>query len=499
MAKKFTNHNVIIFLALMIIGLTINSLFLGNHYSLDAYFVEKNQDEMMINIQSSLGRPLIVFFGILFKFLNIKVMEHQVLLMIIAQVFLSLSALLVVTKILPDNREKKSAIIILICASLLITNNIFNIELLSHIYLAVFSSLAVLLNVLAARIVSEKQTLTKYLLSCVLVTCSLCLYQGWGALFLPLVLVFYLLEKNYSIIILLKRIVIFTSIYLFACIINLIYLKVIHPHFFGNIEHRAENNINIISNIITIIKIQKNIWLYHDYLLPKYFFMISVIVLILISISIIIKNKLKLTFNLLISAFIVMLICILPFMPHLITATVWAVPRTIPVISALPGFLILISLIFIQDSSKTFNNNMHSITLLVSVIIFMRIIVSTTQIESDQIATNKIDEEMATLIVNTIQVKEKELNTTVTKLSFIQDKNPKYMYKDIKGFGDLNVRAMVIDWTAKILISNISNKAYQITEFDKDIYDDYFKDKNWDFFSPDQIIIKDNVAYIAMF
>ena len=61
---------------------------------------------------------------------------------------------------------------------------------------------------------------------------------------------------------------------------------------------------------------------------------------------------------------------------------------------------------------------------------------------------------------------------------------------------DVNTRAYMWDWSDIYLLKKITNREFEIKDMDSQIYYEYFKDKDWNYFNPhEQLIFKGDTLY----
>jgi hypothetical protein len=111
-----------------------------------------------------------------------------------------------------------------------------------------------------------------------------------------------------------------------------------------------------------------------------------------------------------------------------------------------------------------------------------------------------MDKEYAKLVAQEILASEKESGVTISKLSFVPDRQPTYCYDGTICFGwHLNASVRNVKWGFPFLLRMVSGRSFQVVEMDPSIYETFFKDKNWDIFDKDQVVVKNDTAYVVTY
>lgn len=405
------------------------------------------------------------------------------------------------TFILVKPKHSLYELILAIIAAAFIVFNVFAAEMFIYTYMLPFTSAALLLIVMSTYILVKVFNARNILIALALIICSVHLYQGWGALFLPLTLTFLVYKYlNRGFIYIAKKGLVVSVIYLLAGLVNIFYIKVLHRIFNPYVANRTGDNLDIISNLDIILRLQKLLWVSHFKMLPDYVFVGTMVSLICLALFCIftrigadIHYKVRLTSFLFI---IVVAQVFLSLFPHLLTSNVWLVQRSIMPFSAIPGVLLLF-LVLIMDASVNYRK--YITVLLVSCFFMVTLAAYTHKIARDNLTVNKLDEELASTIMYHISRHEQETGVVVTKIAAARDKQPTWVYENTISYRDLNCRALVVDWAVAPVLGYVSGRHFNEVDMDTEIYNKYFADRDWDSFSPEQIIVVGDTAYIALY
>ena len=120
------------------------------------------------------------------------------------------------------------------------------------------------------------------------------------------------------------------------------------------------------------------------------------------------------------------------------------------------------------------------------------------KIEKDRYILNQKDENITMQIIEQINKYEKQTGKKITQLSIFEDEKPNYTYNGIFATGDMNIKCYSTDWSAIEILKYYSRKDLILVEKNKEI-ERKFRNRNWDEFSLEQIIFKDNTINICNF
>ena len=119
-------------------------------------------------------------------------------------------------------------------------------------------------------------------------------------------------------------------------------------------------------------------------------------------------------------------------------------------------------------------------------------------ISQSNIEENKIDNEVGYKIKEIVENYEKEKNIKITEVAVINDTNRSfYTSKQIEN--TFTERSTANYYCIKEVIEYYLQRPIIITNMDKETYDSNFKDRDWDEFSEEQIIFKDNIMYMCIY
>lgn len=120
-------------------------------------------------------------------------------------------------------------------------------------------------------------------------------------------------------------------------------------------------------------------------------------------------------------------------------------------------------------------------------------------IVTNHFASNILDKIYVKMMYEEIVRYENETGITVTKLAVIKDIDAPDSYEEIAyATGQINER--VLGTATFSLIQIVTNRSFEYIEVPQSVYDQYFKDKNWDYFDLNQqLVIRKDEAYWCIF
>ncbi len=491
-------QNVLIFTLILLFEICLYHFSLIKHYSIDCYVVSYDQKHAVAACSSS-GRPLLALFIFLFDYFGINIVRSQIFFTAFSIFILSLAIFYISVAAL-DLKKEPSLYdrFFLPTAAVMIFNNIFFLEHFMFTFLLPMSALAMLLTALSVRILSLKPSIKRFLMYTVTISAIGFIYPGFGGLLIPLAAIFLTRESGSSYKKYITSMGVVTVSYLISLTASAVYIKYVHPLISSQI-YRDFNSINVAKmwdNAIFIIGIQYDVWVTHCNMLPKYFFLAAVIGCIIL--YFVLKKEPALAKMSVLGLVTLLLSSVLvSFAPHLLSPNIGLSPRTIVGISALPGLIIFLLLLMRRQSDSRKGDILIGGAILIYLTVLM---VYSNRVEGDQIYANRMDKEYAKLVVQEMLAREKETRVSISKLSFVPDENPTYCYDGTICYGwHLNASVRNVKWGFPFLLSMVSGRSFEVVAMDPSVYETFFKGKNWDSFDKDQVVVKNDTAYVVTY
>lgn len=380
--------------------------------------------------------------------------------------------------------------------SVLIVINPFSLELMLF-YEKSILMLSVLFNILAIKKLDKAFASNKkkdYVLVFIYMILAYFSYQGTVALFLSLGVI-YILKYSKNIKDFIIKNIQVGLLYAIPAIINYIPIKFIFK------TSRMEGTLTISEKIIMIYNSLKAIILKTSDVFPKYFFLgICGIASIMLIVKIIKSKNTNSKKAVYILGFIYIILAniISTSAPQVLQNWVSIVPRNAYSIGAVVGiiFTYLCMNFEISDILK-------NIIIAVSMFFLGAQLISFNDIIIGHYQTNIVDKNIVEQIRDKVYEYENEKNTTVKHMVLYSDTNKGIMYKNIRYYGDVNVKAFANSWgTRGILNGALERELIDDTSNEEKYnkYKEFFEGKDWDYFDiNEQVIIDEDTLYLCVY
>ena len=482
--KEIMNKNLYIF---FIIALFFFGAFSKMQFSTDTFAVIRSEPNGILNNFLYSGRIITAIFYKIF--ININISQNIVYLLstIIAFIGIAIS-MYEIFKLL---KNKIDSDILSILISTIVIINPFSIELFLYIEKGIMV-LSILLCVLAVK------RLIKYIegahnkelfISFLYMIVSLFSYQGTVAIFIVLSSVVIAVYSD-NIKKFIKYNIIDILIYGIPSIINLFIIKVI---FTGN---RVSGRIEILEKTQKIVDGCKNMFNTYS-ILPKSFFMLSIIFILSLALISIMTNKKSKIIEIFKIIYIFIMTTVFAVLPQVLlnTDSIWFVSRSTYAFASILGAL---------EMYLVFGDNINKKQIITKILIVFNIFFLLVQVYrfsgiiSDHYKLNYIDKIRTFNIVEKISEYEQNTGNNVTKISIYKDENTRYSYSELFCSGDINISSFATDWSDINAINYYNNR-----NFEKVDNDEFIKEKlqsrDWDIYKEEKIIIEGNIAHIYVY
>ena len=485
---KSNKDIVIIFLVTLFLGLLICGPFFRYHLASDNYvWIERGTN---VTWDSGSARQLSDMFLYYMDVVGINAVKYQLFFNICSVIIMAIASTMLysISVELIEKKSKKISLAILFGAIFIIFN-IYGFEMFLFNVMGSLSIQYLVTVITVKKLVKKIDFIT--ILECIFLNLiGLCIYQAINPIFLGLAIILLGYKyKDEGILKNIKNYFIVGVVYGVSCVANVLIMKL------SSIPRYGETN--ILENIKKLISRQELIWIDTFDLLPKYLYIGIIILLLVIGFFKVCANYKKKTLKIMLSIFLAIFMTIFAaYLPHIASDTVF-VPRTGLSVSCIVGYMLLFIGIYFPKERELFNLFIKVIS---GVYLFFTVYVSCKLVQNT-IRTNNYDKDIARQILEVVEEYEKKENIKVENMSFTLDEKPTWRYKDIHGKSTLDpyVRAFTIPWSRNLIIETWYNRRFNEIEMPDEIYNEYFKGKNWDKFNTDQIVIKDNTAYVAVY
>ncbi len=488
------NHKKILFS--IIYGILAYSLYFQAHYVHDSYRIYNFGFFQNLSGFWTQGRPICMWFNMLFNFLKISPRIGQIISVFLVIVFMALSTNivynLIIKRISSDSKLNTAIFILTNCLFF----NVYITEWMVFFEGCVFA-FGCFLSILGAYYIIElKQTPKKIFISSILFIISIFCYQAVVAMAGTLIIAFTIYDnKDKNILQIIKKILINMIPYIIALVANFIFIKIININ--NSSDIRLSGNVNILYNIFFVIKQIK--WCIIDMFNYPTKYIIALAITI-ISIFYIIKvfknkdeNKITVLYTL-VTLFSLWFLSILPIMA-MPSNSIYFIPRSVPYLASfLPLLLIVIYL---------FNNKLiikyEKYIYITSIIFILFSTLCIIRITSECLKNNVQDIHIAKNIQNEIDNYESSTGKTIDKIILLPDKILSTSEGNITQYSDNSVRAFSADYATKEIMYFANKRLYDVTEGTLDEKEKIFGQKEYDCFDYEQLKFDENILYMVKY
>ncbi|MCI8352150.1 MAG: hypothetical protein HFJ58_00740 [Clostridia bacterium] len=484
--EMLKNRNFYLYI---LISIVFFGIFCKMEYATDTYSVlETPFKDMLIHFISS-GRLVTAGWYAIYRVFNLSNNMVYMLSFILAIVCTSISIYKLENIFSKDIKSKAISIL----AAVLIIINIFSIELYLFIEKGILM-LSVLFCICAVEKLikyfeGNKKALVWVFLYMLLANFS---YQGTVGIFVSIALL-YIVKYTKDIKSFVMNTIVTGLGYAIPALINYITVRFIF------VNNRVNGANNFLDAITKIIAGTKSMMFSTFEIMPKYLFIIVIAILSLIIVYNIVTNNIKSKKKIWLILGMLMIIIgnlVVTIFPQIMqnTASIWFVPRSTYTFAALLGIL----LVYLFMNTEV-NIKLEKL-LLIALIIYLSIqYVSFQNIARDRYILNYMDNYTIMQIQEKIESYEKETNNRVSKISFYEGNSKKYTYPKLFVNGDTNIKAFYPEWSRLNALNYYLNRKLENVENDEKIEEHYFKDKIWEYYNDEQIIIEGDTVHMFIY
>lgn len=454
-------------------------------YAPDTYSVFTNSTRENILHFFSCGRIATgIFFAVFIRILNFSDNTIYIISYIMAIVF-TIASLYRLYKLLKKDIKNETMCMI---TSILIVINVFSLELFVYIEKGILM-LSVFLCIISVEQLRKffEGSKKSIIWAVIWMLIANCCYQGTVGLFVAISLV-YIIKYSNNVKEFIKNNIIVALTYGIPAVINFAMVRFIFTN------SRVKGEIILMESLKKIAIGIKNMLVETCGLFPKYLFLIILTTLIIWLIYKIMKDDNKKT-RILEILYIIIGTIFIAVAPQILqdTNSIWLVPRSIYPAASLIGILLFYALSRFHIEKKELN-----VITIISVIIFIIQFIYFNIFIIDNYIVNYEDKQNSIQISELMNKYEEETGTQITKIAFYQDQTPSYTYSGIKASGDINIKALYPNWSARAVINYYTNRNLVEIEKNENIEKD-FKEKNWNYFDNEQVLIVGDTLHLCIY
>lgn len=484
------NKSIIKNVVTVIIILLIYSPLLMGHYSTDTYrLIEMGYGKYSIEYSLNDGRIFMYIIGQIAEKININI-DTYVIILTFAAVIISYICIILLEKILKKYKNKEKIIIV----SLISYVTIMNFMYLENLYFTecIVMAISILLYILAAYWLNEEKSIIKVFL---LVLLGVFFYQGTINVFITFYLLFALIKNQKIDKTIIKNMCIVLGISLISILINMIQIKICGKIY--GLEQTRTGNINeILFNIIYIIINIGEILIQTSGLFPRYIFLMFLVAIIFV-IAIWDKKSNGGFSNLLNILLLTICAIVSSVIINFVSLSSFGLGRMLFSVGALIGIIYM----YIYCATDVLDKKSIFKYVLISLLImyFAINVYNTLDIFVTHREANRLDKQEAIQANRYIDEYEAESGIKVKYIAVAYDNDITWKYKEIKDKALYTHRALMIWWCNVQTINYFGNRKLEKIPMNQKVYDENFKEKNWDSLCEEQFVFIGDTLYYCVY
>ena len=480
---------VLIYLAM---NLCFYGMFVVKHYAPDTYFTEALGWEATADQYWMNGRWLMTLFSKICGALGLGFTLAQLISWGMAVVSISLAAAVVYhilrERLGEDISWKKNLWTALIAFMLI--SNVFMLEYFIFAEYTGLMCLGLFFSVLSARFVLkalEQKSIPFYLLGILFGILGINGHQGNFAI---LVVVAVLCAKDTlsNVKTFFVNNLVIGSAYAIPALCSMIETRI------GGANRSAQGAIDIVASFLKSTEGLKKLLITGASFMPYGTYAFFIAVILLYFIWSVIRKKSLMSFVYLLYYFFILLLGI--YAPLMVTDINYidVVPRTVYIMGGIIPVVMTTMLLHMDISLE------NSVVLPVCVAAFLFVqYFGAMQLITDHYKTNLLDKYEAQFVGARIWDYEEETGITVTKMALYWDDNVTGYAPDAHTYGAVNERVMSNEWAAPLAIQVLDGHVLQQTETSEEIYEKYFKGKDWLHIKDEQLVIIGDTLHMCAY
>lgn len=255
----------------------------------------------------------------------------------------------------------------------------------------------------------------------------------------------------------------------------------------------------MLESVIKIVDGMEYLFINSFEIIPKYLFVIVLLIVTLIGLYLLIKSTYTRKKKFLITIagiYVIIGTIIVCTFPHIMedTSSIWIVARSNYAIASLIGIVLLYIYMNLKVEKTT-----QKILLIVMILYLAFQYVGFQMVIRDNYIVGYQDQYMCKQIEEKIGNYEKDTGIVISKVAFYFGQDKQYTYPFVYGNKDINIKAMYTEWSRLNSLKYYMNRDLIQIEKDEEVYNQYFKEKQWKYFNDEQVILIDDTLHLFVY
>ena len=490
--KEERYKKIRILIVFLLMNLCFYGIFSVEHFAADTYVSENVGWADTAALYFSNGRWLMTLICLFSGFFHISFAVEKTLSWAMSIIFLSLAELVIYGLLKKRTRiEEKYNLswLLMIFSSFMMISNLFVLEYFIFPEYTGAICLGIFFNILEVKFVLkflEGGSWKSFVLGVFLGTIGMMGHQG--AFGITEVLLILLAKDTFANVkMFVKNTVVIGGAYLIPCVANVILTKLAG-------SARVAGKLQILESLKAAVGQIADLLMTTANFMPKYvYFVMCIIAGGAVLVLVIMKKDIKRLLHVFYVAVVFLLAVISPF---LMTEAVYisVVPRTVYVMGAGMG-IILILYLLLEDKSR-----IRIYAAAGYAVLFLGIqYFNTCQMETSHYVSVGIDYYDVNYIAQQVWIYENDTGNQINRICIYTDDSPLGIYYGLTGYGAINERVMSNTWAAGNVYKRFTGTDYIIEEGDPQVYEQYFKGKNWHYLDDEQIVFIGDTLHLCLY
>ncbi len=488
--KKINKKDIITFICIFVITCLIFMPILIGHYSTDTYrLVEMGYKKYSIEYSLNDGRIFMSLIGLLADKININI-DAYVIILTTLSIMVSCICVMKIQKIITKNNPRGNILITTLISYIIVMNFMY----LENLYFTecIVMAISIMLFITAANDLNNDENILKIF---ILVLLGTFCYQGTINIFITFYFVLALIKYKKINKKIVKNIVIIAFICLLSVAINMLQINICGK-IFGMTQDRTGNINNIFNNMIYIIANIYKIIINTSDLFPRYVLLgiYTITLIITIAYDAIKVKQYDNSFNIILIALVAIISSVAI---NVVSLSSFALGRMVFSVGALMGLVFM----YLYCATNIFEEKNH-FKLLINIALGFYVICllsNETNILYQHKKANELDKKECKTVGEYIEQYEKENNIEVKKIAYVYDKNITWCYNELSHKSLFTHRALMIWWCNVDAINYYTNRNLEEVQMPRKIYDEYFKNKDWNELNKEQFVFIDDTLYYCIY
>lgn len=488
---------IYIYMIISIICLITCSPLLQMHIASDTYNLMdlgylEYPNEFFLKDGRILSTVLVYIAGILNLNYEIFIILGSFASIIITSISIYTLYKMIVEKI--ENNNSKIKLLIILSTFIIIFNAI-TLEYLIYAESSIMC-LSVLFSILGVKqLLSNKKK--SYIKSLILIIIATFSYQGSVNIYITLTLLMLFIDKTKTKKEIIKIFMKSISIFVISFVINVLTIYILNFILLDEQNRIAQGgilyNINNFAEKLALVLVYSLVTNYNIWPIGITPITIIITILVLTYKNNDKKEQIKIIIRYILLVVIAIGVCVAPIF---LMKNPSLEPRMAMSIGSIIGISIIYLIVNTQNSNKMFKKTLE----IVIIIFFVYNTVNCLNLFNIHVITNKIDQNQALAIKYKIEKYEKETNNKITKVAYYKDASYKaYHYGYNHNYSSFSQRAFDNYYCIIEALNYYCDRKFEKTSMDKEIYLEFFKDKDWDTFTEEQIVFEGDTMYICTY